>query len=111
MHDTDCADSCPACPCPSPLHLNETRRAKYIGLNACGYVLVPEWHCNACDAAIRPDFISLGLFPGTPQYPETLYSLEVLEQLEFLKLQGDTSTTSYLEGLGELHGRWACDEH
>ncbi|KAF5827976.1 hypothetical protein DUNSADRAFT_18436 [Dunaliella salina] len=65
MHDSDCAGSCPSCPCPSPLHLNETRKAKYIGLNACGYVFVPEWRCNTCDTVIRPDFTSLGLFPGT----------------------------------------------
>ena len=65
MQDSECSNGCyPACPCPRSLRL-DLRRAKYVSLTACGYVYVPQWSCNDCHEAIKPDFIDLGLFPGT----------------------------------------------
>jgi len=65
MQDSECANGCyPAGPCSLLLRL-DLRRANYVSLTACGYVYVPQWSCNDCHEAMKPDFIDLGLFPGT----------------------------------------------
>ena len=40
----------------------DLRRAKYVSLTACGYVYVPQWSCNDCHEAIKPDFGSISRY-------------------------------------------------